>query len=49
MSISSDGSLERPSSVPAMRINIRDFGTLLGLVLIVAVFARDRAGVPERA
>src|SRR3978361_1916152 len=39
MSISSPNAIAEPQSRPAMRVNIRDFGTLLGLALIVVVFA----------
>src|ERR1700709_102545 len=39
MSISSPSAIAEPQSRPAMRVNIRDFGTLLGLALIVVVFA----------
>ena len=39
MSVSSPSATSQPQSRPALRVNIRDFGTLLGLVLIVVVFA----------
>ena len=39
MTISSPSAISEPRSRPAMRVNIRDFGTLLGLALIVVVFA----------
>jgi ribose transport system permease protein len=39
MSFSSPSAISEPQSRPAMRVNIRDFGTLLGLALIVVVFA----------
>lgn len=44
MSITSDGALDRPRSLPASRLNIRDFGTLIGLLLIVGVFAAMAPG-----
>ena len=39
MTVSSPSAISEPQSRPAMRVNIRDFGTLLGLALIVVVFA----------
>ena len=43
MSISSD-TLNKPRLLPALDLNIRDFGTLLGLLLIVCVFAAIAPG-----
>ena len=39
MSVTSDSTLDRPRPLPVSRLNIRDFGTLIGLLLIVGVFA----------
>src|SRR6201996_513126 len=39
MTVSSPSAISGSEPMPAMRVNIRDFGTLLGLVLIVVVFA----------
>ena len=44
MSVTSDGALDRPRSLPVSRLNIRDFGTLIGLLLIVGVFAAIAPG-----
>ena len=44
MSVTSDGALDRPRSLPVSRVNIRDFGTLIGLLLIVGVFAAIAPG-----
>ncbi len=43
MSISSD-TLTKPRVFPALNLNIRDFGTLIGLLLIVCVFAAIAPG-----
>ena len=44
MSITSEGVLDRPRVPAASRLNIRDFGTLIGLLLIVGVFAAIAPG-----
>lgn len=44
MSITGNGALDGPSSIPAWRIDIRDFGTLIGLLLIAGVFAAVAPG-----
>src|ERR1700689_3543113 len=38
MSITSDNAIAAPPAFAGFRVNIRDFGTLIGLLLIVAVF-----------
>ncbi len=44
MSVTSHGALDQPRSLPPPRLNVRDFGTLIGLLLIVGVFAAIAPG-----
>ena len=44
MSITGNDAIDGPRSIPALRINIRDFGTLIGLLLIAGVFAAVAPG-----
>ncbi len=44
MSASTEGALNATSSAPNVRLNIRDFGTLIGLLLIMGVFAAIAPG-----
>jgi ribose transport system permease protein len=44
MSISTDGTLDKPRFLPAVQLNVRDFGTLIGLLIIAGVFAAIAPG-----
>jgi len=44
MSAINDGAVKTPTSLPAVRLNIRDFGTLIGLLLIMVAFAAVAPG-----
>jgi ribose transport system permease protein len=44
MSVSDQTALNSPAAMPRFRLNVRDFGTLIGLVIIFAVFAAVAPG-----
>src|SRR5580658_4250469 len=44
MSITSDNAIAAPPAFGGFRVNIRDFGTLIGLLLIVGVFVAIAPG-----
>src|SRR6202451_3520277 len=44
MSITSDNAIAAPAAFGGFRVNIRDFGTLIGLLLIVGVFVAIAPG-----